>query len=68
MPDFKTEIRTTRIGKEAYSSILTTPANVASYLAKGYEVVDVHVPGEYGEQLVRMERPAEDNETQKDSD
>lgn len=49
-------------------SILTTPANVASYLAKGYEVVDVHVPGEYGEQLVRMERPAEDNETQKDLD
>lgn len=34
--------------------ILTTPANVSTYVAKGYRVTEIHVPGEFGEQLVRM--------------
>ncbi len=36
--------------------ILTTPANVTGYLAKGFRVTEVHITGEFGEQLVRMER------------
>lgn len=43
-------------------SVLTTPANVASYLAKGFVVIQAHVPGKFGEQLVRMERPSQDTE------
>ncbi len=42
--------------------ILTTPANVTSYLAKGFRVTEVHITGEFGEQLVRMEREDTDTE------